>query len=163
MKDTGLKENVKHYLTKEITQKLHNYFTELYSKISKYNRVVIGEFNTAMFDNGRFDNVTEDNAGAKINSHCYGMVKGDCIITIANSNVMGDNNRYIYLGYNGLCYTFESLCFKWETFNDDNGDTYAMYGFFYEDTPIYCFFIEGDSYVPYCKETIDAAKKFLNL
>ena len=156
-----LKENEKHCLTKEITKELNNYFDELFTKISKYNRVVIGEFNTAMFDNGIFNDTDKDNAGAKISSYCYGMTKGDCIVTIGNSNVMGDSNRYIYLGYNGLCYVFESVFFKWETFKDDNGDIHAMYGFFYEDTPLYCFFIEGDSYVPYCAETIEAARHFL--
>lgn len=50
----NFKENEKHCLTKEATHKLNKYFKDLYSKISKEHHVIIGEFNTAMFDNGVF-------------------------------------------------------------------------------------------------------------
>jgi hypothetical protein len=113
-----------------------------------------------MFDNGVFD---EGDAVAKINQYCHRLGRHDDIVSVGCSNVMGDDNKYIHLAYNGLCYQFESVYFKWDSFYDNNGNVYAMYGFFYDDTPLCCFFIEGDDYVPYCKETIAAAKKFLNL
>lgn len=67
----NFKENEKHCLTKEATHELNKYFKDLYSKISKEHHVIIGEFNTAMFDNGVFDDVNEDNAVAKINQYCH--------------------------------------------------------------------------------------------
>ena len=155
------KINEKHCLTKEATQKLNKYFKDLYSNISKEHHVIICEFNTAMFDNGVFDDVNEDNAEGKINQYCHRLGRHDNIVSVSCSNVMGDNNKYIYLTYNGLCYQFESVYFKWESFYDNNGNVYALYGFFYDDTPLCCFFIEGDNYVPYCKETVNEAKKFL--
>lgn len=155
------KINEKYYLNKEITQALQKYFEDTYSKIAKYNRVVVGEFCVEEFENGVFDNVNEDEWGALVESRCYGIQTAKNIVRIGHSNVITDIKSYVYLDYNGMCYPFESIYFKWNTFVDDKGDTYAIYGFFYDNTPVYCFIMEGDSYVPYCEETIKAAKKFL--
>ena len=154
----------KHYLNNETTIGLEKFFASLMLNYSNHSpRIIMGEFCPEQFNNGMFDNINEDNVGSMVESCCAAINKSANIVKIGHSNVITDHSRYVSIGYTGLCYPFNSVYFKWDTFSDNTGEAHAMYGFFYNDEPICCFFIETENYVPYCKETIKFAKSFLNL